>query len=54
MGDRLSRRKRNVGIQFDPSWFSIILVKINNDSQKHYTYVKSSVSSNYQVELEIE
>jgi hypothetical protein len=45
MGDRLTRRKRKIGLQFDPSWFSIILARINEDNS--FTYIKSSVSSNY-------
>mmetsp|Transcript_21825 Transcript_21825/g.33783 ORF Transcript_21825/g.33783 Transcript_21825/m.33783 type:complete len:192 (-) Transcript_21825:1155-1730(-) len=61
MGDRLKRRKRNDGSQFEPSWFSILLCKRDfghcpeNASRVScdYRYVKASVSKNYQINLEV-
>lgn len=60
LGDRISRRKRQDGSQFDPSWFEIMLCRQGNEQASQtscsldYFFVKSSVSSNYQVNLSVE
>ena len=58
MGERLKNRKKNDGTQFEPAWFSIMLVKMDKTPVKEinipYNFIKSSVSENYQVHLEIE
>lgn len=62
MGDRLRHRKRQDGTEFDPSWFGITLAQVEGQP-KHIQktkcvmpayHIKSSVSSNYQVHLDIE
>ena len=60
MGDRLTTRHRTDAKKFEPSWFSIMLCQVEgqpklaaNIPQPVY-FVKSSVSCNYQVHLEIE
>lgn len=59
MGDRLSRRKRKTG-QFEPSWFSIMLCRVEDNGPPSgkvvlpYQWLKSVVNTNYQVHLEIE
>lgn len=60
MGDRLSNRVSADGTRlFDNSWFQMTLVKADADHEiegiKHQVhFIKSSVSSNFQVHLCIE
>lgn len=57
LGDTLSNRKDPNGKAFDPSWFCITVARkgvegVNTDIK--WNWVKSNVSSNYQVILEVE
>lgn len=61
MGDRLKNRKKKTGLHFEPSWFQIMLAKKSEyilDQTKKvpipFQYIKSSVSTNHQVQLEID
>lgn len=56
LGERLKFRKRNKGFQFNPSWFSIMLCRKDEDKKFKlpFYFVKSSVSTNYQIHLAIE
>lgn len=55
MGDRLKFRKRKNGREFIPSWISIMVCRDEPGNYGvKYQYVKSSVSTNYQVELTVE
>lgn len=57
MGERLKYRKRaDKKLEFDPSWFSIMLCRKNPDTSSQFPllFVKSFVSTNYQVSMEVE
>jgi hypothetical protein len=48
MGDRLKFRKRKNGGEFKPSWFGVLVARVDeNNKQFPYTFVKSFVSTNY-------
>ena len=54
MGERLKfRRRKDPKLEYKPCWFSIFLCRDEADGKSPVTYVKSLVSTNYQIGMQV-
>ena len=54
MGQRLKfRRRKDPKLEYKPCWFSIFLCRDEADGKSPVTYVKSLVSTNYQIGMQV-